>query len=126
MNRLALVSLGLVVAAQAVAQEPAAQPGNLPIRLDGIAAIVGDQIITLNERRDAIIAKIQRREIQQPTDSLAARAIEHDVLNDMIQDELIIQKAKDLKITVADADVSPQVDRQLKESRGMFRSEAEF
>ena len=51
--------------------------------------------------------------------------LERDVLNDMIQDELIIQSAKDLKISVADADISPQVDAQIRNAK-LQMSEAEF
>lgn len=123
----ALFTSILVAAAGAVsAQQPVVTPASLPIRLDAIAAIVGDQIITYNDLRDAIISKIQRREIEQPKDSVAARKIEQGVLDDLIQDELIIQKAKDLKIEVTDADISPQVDRQVKETRAQFPNEATF
>jgi peptidyl-prolyl cis-trans isomerase SurA len=121
--RVFLASTGLALcASQAFAQQPAGQPATGPIRLDGIAAIVSDQIITLNDLRDAIVSKIQRKEIAEPKDSAAAREIERETLNDMIQDELIIQKAKDLKITIADADIAPQVDRQLRETRAMFQN----
>jgi peptidyl-prolyl cis-trans isomerase SurA len=129
MRRILLASLGAAVAAApAIAQEPpTAAPATQPIRLDGIAAIVADQPITLNDLRDAIIAKIQRREIEEPKDSAEARTIEREILNDMIQEELIILKAKDLKIVVADADVSPQVDQQIKSIRASFNNnEATF
>jgi peptidyl-prolyl cis-trans isomerase SurA len=123
----ALFTSILVGAASAVsAQQPAVTQASLPIRLDAIAAIVGDQVITYNDLRDQIISKIQRREIEQPKDSVGARKVEHDVLDDMIQDELIIQKAKDLKVEVTDADISPQVDRQLKDTRASFPNEAAF
>lgn len=129
MNRILLSFAAFaLMAGQALAQQQAAASAPAgPIRLDGIAAIVGDQVITMNDLRDAIIAKIQRKEIEEPKDSADAHAIERDVLSDMIQDELIVQKAKDLKITIADADISPQVDRQLKDTRAMFKNnEAEF
>src|SRR5262245_58017707 len=120
--RVSLAVAGLALcASQAFAQQPASQ-SNSPIRLDGVAAIVSDQVITLNDLRDAIVSKIQRKEIAEPKDSATAREIERETLNDMIQDELIIQKAKDLKITIADADIAPQVDRQLRETRAMFQN----
>ncbi|MGH9888371.1 MAG: peptidylprolyl isomerase, partial [bacterium] len=128
MNRILVTTGLLLMAGGAFAQEPAAAaPTSFPIKLDGIVAIVGDQVITMNDLRDAIISKIQRKEIEQPKDSVAARTIERDVLNDMIQDELIVQKAKDLKITIADADIAPQVDRQIKEARAQFKNnESDF
>jgi len=126
MKRALITSILVAAAGVLSAQQPTVTQANLPIRLDAIAAIVGDQVITYNDLRDAIIAKIQRRELEQPKDSLAARKMEHDVLDDLIQDELIIQKAKDLKIEAADADIAPQVDRQLKDTRAQFPNEAAF
>ena len=126
MKQALFISILVAAAGALSAQQPAVTQANLPIRLDAIAAIVGDQVITYNDLRDAIIAKIQRRELEQPKDSAVARKMEHDVLNDLIQDELIIQKAKDLKIEAADADIAPQVDRQLKETRAQFPNEAAF
>jgi peptidyl-prolyl cis-trans isomerase SurA len=126
MKRALLAAILVTAAGTMPAQEPTVTQASLPIRLDAIAAIVGDQVITYNDLRDQIIAKIQRREIEQPKDSAAARKIEHEVLDDMIQDELIIQKAKDLKVEVTDADISPRVDQQLKETRAQFPNEAAF
>ena len=125
MKRILIRSIPLAfLASQALAQQPAAAPApaNPPIRLDGIAAIVGDQVITLNDVRDVIVSKIQSGQATEPKDSIAARALELETLQDMIQEELILQKAKDLKITIADADISPQVDRQLKETRARFQN----
>src|SRR3954468_15062080 len=126
MTRALFTSILLAAAGAVSAQQPTVTPASLPIRLDAIAAIVGDQVITYNDLRDQIIAKIQRREIEQPKDSVAARKIEHEVLDDMVQDELIIQKAKDLKVEVTDADISAQVDRQVKDTRASFPNEAAF
>lgn len=128
MKRVFFSSMLVIAAGALSAQTPTVTPvsASAPIRLDAIAAIVGDQVITYNDLRDQIIAKIQRREIEQPHDSLDARKIEHDVLDDMIQDELIIQKAKDLKIEVSDQDISPQVDAQLRQTRAQFPNEAGF
>ena len=45
----------------------------------------------------------------------------------MIQDELCIQKAKDLKIEVPDAEITPHVDRQVRETRARIsRTSREF
>jgi peptidyl-prolyl cis-trans isomerase SurA len=107
---------------------PAAPPAaaSSPVALDAIVAVVGDQPITRFDLREAFLAKIQRGEIKEPTDSVQAATLEHDVLDDMIQDELLIQKAKDLKIEVLDAEITPDVDRQVRETRARFPTEAEF
>lgn len=118
----------LLAAGQLVAQQPAAPAAaaNLPIRLDAIVAIVGDQAITRYDLSEARLTRIQRREVEEPKDSAASAALDSLVLDDMIQDELIIQKAKDLKITIPDADVSPQVDRQVRDVRANFENDAQF
>ncbi len=109
------------------AQQPAATPApGAPIQLDAIVAVVGDQPITRYDLREKVLGKIQRKEVPVPTDSAEDLALQHDVLNDMIEEELLIQKAKELKIDVPDADVTPVVDRQVRETRSRFGTESEF
>jgi peptidyl-prolyl cis-trans isomerase SurA len=118
----------VVLAAQALAWQPlAAQAATPPaVRpLDAIVSIVNDQPITRFDLRDAVLARIQQHQVDEPKDSATMRKVELDVLSDMIQDELLIQQAKDLKITIADADISPQVDAQIRNAK-LQMSEAEF
>jgi peptidyl-prolyl cis-trans isomerase SurA len=127
MNRiLALLAFAAVPAFSAgtLAAQAAAPPAT-PVKLDAIVAIVNDQPITRFDLRDAVLARIQNREVEEPKDSAATAALERETLNDMIQDELLIQSAKDLKITIADADISPQVDAQIRNAK-LQMSEAEF
>ena len=120
-------SLAFVAAASLGAQQPALPSApTTPISLDAIVAVVGDQPITRFDLREALLAKIQRGEVKEPTDSASDAALQHDVLDDLIQDELLIQKAKDLKIEVLDAEITPDVDRQVKETRARFPNESEF
>src|SRR5215469_10209331 len=121
MNRLlvpfvfaAVQAIGSQSLAAQAAQPP--QP-TTPIQLDAIVAIVNDQPITRFDLRDAVLARIQQKQAEEPKDSAAMLALERDVLNDMIQDELLIQSAKDLKITITDADISPQVDAQIRNAK---------
>jgi peptidyl-prolyl cis-trans isomerase SurA len=44
----------------------------------------------------------------------------------MVEEELLIQKAKELKVEVPDADITPMVDRQVKDTRSRFATETEF
>jgi parvulin-like peptidyl-prolyl isomerase len=120
-------SLALVAAASVGAQQPAVPAApTTPISLDAIIAVVGDQPITRFDLREALLAKIQRGEVKEPTDSASDAALQRDVLDDLIQDELLIQKAKDLKIEVLDAEITPDVDRQVKDTRARFPNESEF
>jgi peptidyl-prolyl cis-trans isomerase SurA len=133
MTRFSTFALALsatVVAATAGAQNPtvplpaAPQPTH-PVMLDRVAAIVGDQVIT---RYDLLERINQRRQqgVQAPTDSAARLKFELDLLNEMVDEELLLQKAKDLKIEVADNDLNNTVDRQVKETRARFANDAEY
>ncbi len=126
MKRILSLSFLLLAAGALRAQLPVAAASTSPVALDAIVAVVGETPITRFELREAVLAKIQRREAPAPEDSAAAAALERTTLDDMIQDELIIQKAKDLKIEVPDADVTPDVDRQMRATRAQFPTEAEF
>ena len=119
-----LASVALVAASSLPAQQPTAPTA--PVPLDAIVAVVGDQPITRFDLREAVLAKIQRGEVKEPTDSASDAALQRDVLDDLIQDELLIQKAKDLKIEVLDAEITPDVDRQVKDTRARFPNESEF
>lgn len=127
MKSIFLAPTFLLAAGQLVAQQPApAAAPRIPIRLDAIVAVVGDQPITRYDLSEAILTRIQRKEVEEPKDSAAAMALDSLVLDDMIQDELIVQKAKDLKISIPDADLTPQVDRQVKDVRANFANDADF
>src|SRR5579885_1064126 len=115
----------LVVGAQFIAaQQPAAPPSSVP--LEGIAAVVGDQIITRFDLEEQFLGKIQRHEVDEPKTRADSMKIRLDVLNDMIEEDPLLQKAKDLKIEVTDADITPAVDQQVKQVRAGFSNETEF
>jgi peptidyl-prolyl cis-trans isomerase SurA len=123
----AVASLALVAAAQtAAAQQPTTPAQQTPILLDGVVAVVGDQTITLIDLKERYLGRIQRGEVPKPATDSAERAIEIETLDDMIQEELLLQKAVDLKIEVTDADVASLVDRQVRETRGKFTTESEY
>lgn len=94
----------------------------LPI--DGIAAIVGDQIILVSEVMTAVN---QARASGAKVESAADLAkLEADILERLIDAELLVQKAKDEKVEVQDSDVASSVDDQEKNIRRRFKSDAEF
>jgi peptidyl-prolyl cis-trans isomerase SurA len=134
MRTLVSASVALLAAATLGAQRPTqplpaapqfnAQTG--PVLLDGIVAVVGDQPITRLDLRERVLAKIQRQEVPEPTGDSAVRALDSLTLNDLIEEELLLQKAKDLKIEVTDADVSPTVDRQIGAVRARYPNEAQY
>ena len=52
-----------------------------------------------------------------PNDSAGQEQIARTVANELINEELLVQKAKELKVEVTDEDVAPAVDEQIKRVR---------
>jgi peptidyl-prolyl cis-trans isomerase SurA len=137
--RLSLSALIALAPATLVAQQPAAAPpvpaspavartavpaaGVIP--LDRVVAVVGNVIITQSNLRERLVAKTQSG-MPVPTDSAALRVASMATLNELVDEEMILEKAKELKIEVPDADVNSTVDKQFKAVRSRFPSEAEF
>jgi peptidyl-prolyl cis-trans isomerase SurA len=126
MTRTLCFLLSLATAASLGAQQPAttsAAGGAVP--LDRIVGIVSDQALTYFDIQERILQR-QQQGMRLPTDAAAKRQLERDVLNEMIDEQLILDKAKELKIEVPDADLNNTVDRSLKDIRAKFASETEF
>jgi peptidyl-prolyl cis-trans isomerase SurA len=123
----ALAAVPLLLGAQNPAT-PALQPPNSGaqlVPLDRIVAIVGDVVVTQSNLQERVIQKRQEG-IAFPSDSVGFHAFLLSVVNELVDEELILQKAKELKVEVPDADISSTVDKQMKEVRKKFGSEAEF
>jgi len=120
----ALCACPLAAQQPAVAQPPA-QPAAQHAELDRIIAIVGDQPITRFDLEQRILQDAQRG-ARPPTDSAGLRAYELQTLNTMIDEELLLQKAKELKVEVPDNDLNTAVDRQIRDVKARFPNETEF
>jgi peptidyl-prolyl cis-trans isomerase SurA len=102
-----------------------AMPVGTNISLERIVAIVGDQPVLWS----SVLENINVRRAQGmpiPEDSAGQMAIIAEVVNDLVDQELLVQKAKDLKVDVGDEDVAAGVDAQIKRVRGQFSSDAEY
>jgi peptidyl-prolyl cis-trans isomerase SurA len=121
---LALLVLALVAPAHALVAQAAA-PGQDVIPLDRIVGVVGDTPITWYQLQERLNAKRQQG-VQLPTDSVQFVALVRTTLNEMIDEEVVLQKAKELKIEVPDVDVNNSVEQQVKRVRDQFPSDAEF
>lgn len=109
------------------AQTPATAARPLPpsIPIDRVVAIVGDQPVLWS---DVLTAINQRRAqgMQIPTDSAAQSALGRTVLGELVDEEILVQKAKELKLDVTDADITAAADRQIKQVRSQFKSDDEY
>lgn len=95
------------------------------VPLDRVVAVVGDVVITQSALQEKLIQKRQEG-ATFPTDSTAFHTFINGVVNELIDEELILAKGKELKIEVPDADVNNTVDKQIKDIRARFSSDAEF
>jgi len=115
----------LAQAAPAKSAAPAAAQDTVRgLPIDGIAAVVGDQVILVSEVMTAVN---QARASGARVESAADLAkLEADILERLIDAELLVQKAKDEKVEIQDGDVLSAVDDQEKNIRKRFKSDAEF
>jgi peptidyl-prolyl cis-trans isomerase SurA len=122
-----VAAVPLLLGAQTPAT-PALQPAGTSaqlVQLDRIVAVVGDVVIAQSNLQERLIQKRQDG-VVFPSDSAGFRGFVMSVVNELVDEELILQRAKDLKVEVPDADVASTVDKQFKEIRKRFGSEAEF
>ena len=116
-----------VVASLAVASAPVhAQVRDTSLQLDAIVAVVGNVAITRYdiERRlaDSVSSFAERR---QPLPDQATRlAWVKQNLNDMVDEEVLLAKAKEMGIEVTDADVADAVENQMKYTQSRFPNPA--
>lgn len=111
------------VGAQTPVTPVRAVPPSLPI--DRVVAIVGDQPVLWT---DVLTAINQRRTqgLQLPPDSAGQAALAATVLNELLDEEILVQKAKEMKLEVTDADIIAAADRQIKSVRAQFKSDEEY
>jgi peptidyl-prolyl cis-trans isomerase SurA len=114
-------------AQQPTPASPLAQPSTTTqsIPLDRVVAVIGDVVITQSGLQERLIQKRQEG-ATFPTDSAAFQTFVLGVVNELIDEELLVQKGKELKIEVPDADVNNTVEKQVKDIRARFGSESEF
>lgn len=128
MKRLALSVVALFVTVPVLAQEPpaAAPPAAAPQLTDGIVAIVGTHPILWSEVME-VIGRERAQGTKLPEDSAGAADFAKGVLTQLMDEEVLLQRASgDTAITVDDADVAQTVDRQMQQIRGQFPSDQEF
>ena len=112
-----------LLAGQVPATAARAVPPALPI--DRVVAVVGDQPLLWS---DVLTAINQRRAqgLQLPPDSAGQAALARTVLGELVDEEILVQKAKEMKLDVSDADVTSAADRQIKQVRSQFASDEEY
>src|SRR5262245_27978921 len=94
--------------------------------MDRIVAVVGTTPLLWSEVLE-VINQRRAQGIQIPEDSLGMVTLARQVVNDMVDEEILVQRARgDTNIVVADADVATTVEQQMKRLRDNFKTDAEF
>ncbi len=95
------------------------------VQVDRIVAIVGNQPLLWS---DVLTAVNQRRAngMVIPTDTAAQAAMAKSVLSELVDEELLVQKAKQLKLEASEIDIASNADRQLKTVRDQFKTDEEY
>ena len=122
-------SLLALVPASLLAQQPAPTPATQPapppaaaaksvasgpeIPLDRVVAIVDGVVITQSNLRERLLAKKQEGAVI-PKDPAEYKAFAIASLNELVDEELILEKGKEIKTEVPDADVTNTVEQQYK------------
>lgn len=131
MRRVFLVSLFVAapalakaqVAASSAAPQASVAEGSIPV--DRVVAVVGNEVILWS---DVINAINQQRAagLELPKDSADQAALAKDALNALVDEEILVQKAHQLKIEVTQDEVNRSVDDQVKRVRGQFQTDDEY
>jgi len=119
-----LAFLTFLAAAPVAAQKP---DSNF-VPLDALVAVVGTTPITVNDVRLRIAdsaRNLQARNLPMPSEE-NRKAIARFFLNSIVDEEVLLAKAKDMSIEVSDAEVTTAVDQQIKQISARFPSEVVF
>ncbi len=93
--------------------------------IDGIVAVVGDEIILYSELETQIRLLAMQGKVDLK-DSLVVKGLRGKVLEEMVNDRLILVEAKRETLQVTSGEVNQALEEQLKKVEGQFSSSAEF
>jgi peptidyl-prolyl cis-trans isomerase SurA len=88
-------------------------------------AVVGATPILYSELLEEVNMR-RSAGLQIPADSAAREKLYHDVINDMVGAELLVQRAKEEKVEVDEDQITKSVDDQIKQVRTQYPSETEY
>jgi peptidyl-prolyl cis-trans isomerase SurA len=103
----------------------ASAPARATIPVDRVVAVVGDQVILWSDVMNSINQQ-RAAGLQLPPDSAGQAALAKEALNALVDEEILVQKARLLKIEVTPDEVNRSVDDQVKRVRQQFQTEDEY
>jgi len=77
---------------------------------------------------EVLTAINQRRAqgLQVPPDSAAQTTLARTVLGEMVDEEMLVQKAKEMKLESTESEIAAAADRQIKQVRAQFTSDEDY
>lgn len=108
----------------ATTPSPASAPATATQRLDGIAAIVNDDVVLESDVEEQLYLFLLRAQSQP--DSADADSLRQQILDQLIDEKLIVTEAKRQGVTVTDAEVGKQVEEAIQEAKARMGSAATF
>ena len=103
-----------------------AQTRDTVIPLDRIVAVVGDQVITHFDVQERLIGLQQNPNFRPPRTEAELNKLTLEIVNTLIDEEVLIQKAQELKVEISDGELGATVDKQLRDIRARFATDQEF
>lgn len=131
------IAFGLlsILVSFAAAQAPATKPpppaskpaASKPVvaRLDGIAAVVNDDVVLISEVEEQLYLFLMRNQQARP-DSTAIDTLRSQIVQQLIDEKLIVSEAKRQGVSVSDAEVRKQVDEAVNEAKARIGSAEAF
>jgi peptidyl-prolyl cis-trans isomerase SurA len=93
-------------------------------RVDGISAVVDDDVILESDVEEQLFLLLQRT--QARPDSDVVDTLRHQILEQLIDDRLIVAEAKRQSVTVSDAEVERQLEIALADKKAQLGGEQAF
>jgi peptidyl-prolyl cis-trans isomerase SurA len=115
----------ILLAVPLLAQQAAANDRGGSPPVDGVVAVVGTTPILRSDVEERL-AQARAAGQKMPEDSASQHAMLKSILDAIIDEELLVQKAKEEKVEVSDNDVNSDVDKRMQTIRSRFTTEKEF
>ncbi|HLV25426.1 MAG TPA: peptidylprolyl isomerase [Gemmatimonadales bacterium] len=115
----------------AVRADSAAAPVASPVTPDTllvnrVVAVVGNEPILLSDVQRELGNQVAQRRIEAPEDSATYERVMRETALQLIEAQLLVQKARMLDIEVSEEEVTRAVDQQVQRVRQNFSSDAEY
>ena len=121
-------ALGVIcylLAAVMAATSAESRTESLGTKVEGIAAVVGGEIILLSQVNDLLEYELDRRGETNPSDSLVT-ALRSEVLDQLIDDRLLVDYARRNETDIDDEQIDTALQERIDQIKSRFPSESSF